>query len=163
MRRGVRIGVDVGRARVGVARSDRDGLLATPVETIQRASTDVVARLRAIAAELEAVEAVVGLPISLSGGDTASTQDARDIAALLAASMPVRLVDERLSTVTASAGMRAAGKSSRQQRSSIDQAAAVVILQHALDSERSAGRAPGELLHTADDDERGDAAATRED
>lgn len=151
MRRGVRIGVDVGRARVGVARSDRDGLLATPVETIQRASTDVVARLRAIAVELDAVEAVVGLPISLSGGDTASTQDARDIAALLAASMPVRLVDERLSTVTASAGMRAAGKSSRQQRSSIDQAAAVVILQHALDSERSAGRAPGELLDAARD------------
>lgn len=161
MRRGVRIGVDVGRARVGVARSDRDGLLATPVETIQRASTDVVARLREIAAELDAVEAVVGLPISLSGGDTASTQDARDMAALLAASMPVRLVDERLSTVTASAGMRAAGKSSRQQRSSIDQAAAVVILQHALDSERAAGRAPGELLHT--DDHRGTAAATRED
>lgn len=158
MRRGVRIGVDVGRARVGVARSDRDGLLATPVETIQRASTDVVARLRAIAVELDAVEAVVGLPISLSGGDTASTQDARDIAALLAASMPVRLVDERLSTVTASAGMRAAGKSSRQQRSSIDQAAAVVILQHALDSERSAGRAPGELLDAVDG--QGGAAAS---
>lgn len=161
MRRGVRIGVDVGRARVGVARSDRDGLLATPLETIQRASTDVVARLREIAAELEAVEAVVGLPISLAGSDTASTQDARDMARLLAASMPVRLVDERLSTVTASAGMRAAGKSSRQQRSSIDQAAAVVILQHALDSERAAGRAPGELLHT--DDRSGTAAATRED
>jgi putative holliday junction resolvase len=161
MRQGVRIGVDVGRARVGVARSDRDGLLATPVETIQRASTDVVARLRQIAAELDAIEAVVGLPISLSGGDTPSTQDARDIAALLASAMPVRLVDERLSTVTASAGMRAAGKSSRQQRSSIDQAAAVVILQHALDSERAAGRAPGELLST-EDHESGD-AATRED
>ena len=162
MRQGVRIGVDVGRARVGVARSDRDGLLATPVETIQRASTDVVARLRRIAAELDAIEAVVGLPISLSGGDTPSTQDARDIAALLAAAMPVRLVDERLSTVTASAGMRAAGKSSRQQRSSIDQAAAVVILQHALDSERAAGRAPGELLPTGND-ERGGDVATRED
>lgn len=161
MRRGVRIGVDVGRARVGVARSDRDGLLATPVETIQRESTDVVARLRAIAVELEAVEAVVGLPISLSGADTPSTQDARDVAALLAAAMPVRLVDERLSTVTASAGMRAAGRSSRQQRSSIDQAAAVVILQHALDSERTAGRAPGALL-LPDNDERGEAAA-RED
>lgn len=159
MRRGVRIGVDVGRARVGVARCDRDGLLATPVETIQRASTDVVARLREIAVELDAVEAVVGLPISLSGGDTASTQDARDIAALLAASMPVRLVDERLSTVAASAGMRAAGKSSRQQRSSIDQAAAVVILQHALDSERSGGRAPGELLDVADGTSGGDAAS----
>lgn len=146
MRRGVRIGVDVGRARVGVARCDRDGLLATPVETIQRASVDVVARLREIAAELDAIEAVVGLPISLSGGDTPSTQDARDMAAQLAEAMPVRLVDERLSTVSASAGMRAAGKSSKQQRQSIDQAAAVVILQHALDSERAAGRAPGELL-----------------
>ncbi|WP_413319871.1 Holliday junction resolvase RuvX [Agrococcus sp. 1P02AA] len=146
MRRGVRIGVDVGRARVGVARSDRDGLLATPVETIQRAAVDPVARLRELATELDAVEAVVGLPISLSGGDTPSTQDAREMAAELAATMPVRLVDERLSTVTASAGMRASGKSTRQQRATIDQAAAVVILQHALDSERASGRAPGELL-----------------
>lgn len=146
MRRGVRIGVDVGRARVGVARSDVDGMLATPVETIQRASVEPVGRLLEIARELDAVEAVVGLPISLSGGDTPSTQDARDMAAMLAASMPVRLVDERLSTVTASAGMRASGKSSRQQRATIDQAAAVVILQHALDSERASGRTPGELL-----------------
>jgi putative Holliday junction resolvase len=146
VRRGIRIGVDVGRARVGVARCDPDGLIATPVETIQRADVDVVPRLAAIAAELDAIEAVVGLPISLSGADTPSTQDARDIAAALAAAIPVRLVDERLSTVTASAGMRAAGRSARQQRASIDQAAAVVILQHALDSERSAGRAPGELL-----------------
>ncbi|MDR7234592.1 Holliday junction resolvase RuvX [Agrococcus sp. BE272] len=146
MRRGVRIGVDVGRARVGVARCDLDGLLATPVETIQRADVDPVARLAAIAEELGAIEAVVGLPISLSGADTPSTQDARDMAAALARSLPVRLVDERLSTVTASAGMRAAGRSSRQQRQSIDQAAAVVILQHALDSERTAGRAPGEEL-----------------
>lgn len=146
MRRGVRIGVDVGRARVGVARCDRDGLLATPVETIQRASGDPVARLREIAAELDAIEAVVGLPISLSGGDTASTQDAREMAQQLAAALPVRLVDERLSTVTAAAGMRASGKSSRQQRATIDQAAAVVILQHALDSERASGRLPGELL-----------------
>ncbi|WP_072313599.1 Holliday junction resolvase RuvX [Agrococcus sp. Marseille-P2731] len=156
MRRGVRIGVDVGRARVGVSRCDRDGLLATPVETIQRASTEPVARLAEIAAELEAVEAVVGLPISLSGGDTPSTQDAREMAAMLAATMPVRLVDERLSTVTASAGMRASGKSTRQQRAAIDQAAAVVILQHALDSERAAGRAPGELLSS------GEHAAERE-
>ncbi|SDR67101.1 Holliday junction resolvase RuvX [Agrococcus carbonis] len=147
MRRGVRIGVDVGRARVGVARCDPDGLLATPVETIQRATVDPVARLRELAAELDAIEAVVGLPISLSGGDTPSTQDARDMAAQLAATMPVRLVDERLSTVTASAGMRASGRSAKQQRQTIDQAAAVVILQHALDSERAAGRAPGELVH----------------
>ncbi len=158
MRRGARLGVDVGRARVGVARSDRDGLLAVPVETIQRASVDVVTRLVQLAEEHEAIEAVVGLPVSLSGGDTPSTQDARDVAALLAERVPVRLVAERLSTVTASAGMRAAGRSAKQQRSAIDQAAAVVILQHALDSERAAGRPPGELLSTGGDD-----AASRED
>lgn len=156
MRRGVRLGVDVGKARVGVARCDLDGLLATPVETIQRAQVDPVARLTQLAQELGAVEAVVGLPLSLSGGDTPSTEDARQMAQALAQALPVRLVDERLSTVTASAGMRASGRSARQQRSQIDQAAAVVILQHALDSERTAGRAPGELLTP------GDAAAQRD-
>ena len=146
MRQGVRLGVDVGRVRVGVARSDRDGLLATPVETIQRTELDaLVARMRELAAEVDAVELVVGLPLSLSGGDTPSTQDARDVAQALAAIAPVRLVDERLSTVTAQAGMRQAGRSTRRQKGVIDQAAAVVILQHALDAER-AGRLPGMMV-----------------
>ena len=146
MRPGVRLGVDVGRVRVGVARSDRDGLLATPVETIQRDGLDgLVARVRELATEVDAVELVVGLPLSLSGGDTASTQDARDVAAALAAVAPVRLVDERLSTVTAQAGMRLAGRSTRRQKGVIDQAAAVVILQHALDAERG-GRLPGMMV-----------------
>lgn len=151
MRQGVRLGIDVGRVRVGVARSDRDGLLATPVETIQRDGVDgVVERLAALVDELDVVELVVGLPLSLSGGDTPSTQDARDVAAALARVAPVRLVDERLSTVTAQAGMRQAGRSTRQQRSVIDQAAAVVILQHALDVERS-GRLPGMMVDHEED------------
>ncbi len=151
MRQGVRLGIDVGRVRVGVARSDRDGLLATPVETIQREGVDgVVERLAALVDELDVVELVVGLPLSLSGGDTPSTQDARDVAAALARVAPVRLVDERLSTVTAQAGMRQAGRSTRQQRSVIDQAAAVVILQHALDVERS-GRLPGMMVDHEED------------
>lgn len=146
MRQGVRLGVDVGRVRVGVARSDRDGLLATPVETIQRDDVaGVVRRIGALVDELDVVELVVGLPLSLSGGDTPSTQDARDVATALAAVAPVRLVDERLSTVTAQSAMRQAGRSSRRQRSVIDQAAAVVILQHALDAER-AGRVPGMMV-----------------
>lgn len=151
MRPGVRLGIDVGRVRVGVARSDRDGLLATPVETIHRDGLDdLVQRIRALADELDVVELVVGLPLSLSGGDTASTQDARDVAAALAAVAPVRLVDERLSTVTAQAGMRQAGRSARRQRAVIDQAAAVVILQHALDAER-AGRVPGMMVDHEED------------
>lgn len=151
MRQGVRLGVDVGRVRVGVARSDRDGLLATPVETIQRVDVDgVVRRIGELVVELDVVELVVGLPLSLSGGDTASTQDARDVAAALAAVAPVRLVDERLSTVTAQSAMRQAGRSTRRQKAVIDQAAAVVILQHALDAER-AGRVPGMMVDHEED------------
>lgn len=147
MRPGARLGIDVGRVRVGVARSDADGMLALPVETIRRAEQQaLVARIRELAVEHEAIEAVVGLPLSLSGADTASTTDAREIAQAIAAVMPVRLVDERLSTVMAAQGMRAAGRSARSQRSEIDQAAAVVILQHALDVERTIGTAPGVVL-----------------
>ena len=146
MRRGARLGIDVVRARVGVAKSDADGLLATPVETVQRGADTpaAVARVLALAAEYDVMELVVGLPLSLSGGDTPSTQDARAFAALLAGgNLPVRLVDERLSTVTAQSAMRANGRKAKQQRSVIDQAAAVVILQHALDAERASGTAPG--------------------
>ncbi len=147
MRRGVRLGVDVGKARIGVARCDRDGILATPVETVVRGSGDV-ARLLALQAEYDAVEIVVGLPLSLSGGSTASTDDARGFAAALAhaATVPVRLVDERLSTVTAHAQLRDNGRSTRTSRAVVDQVAAVIILQNALDSERSAGHPPGVLV-----------------
>ncbi|MDM4763250.1 Holliday junction resolvase RuvX [Galbitalea sp. SE-J8] len=158
MRRGVRLGVDVGRARIGVARCDPDGLLATPVETVPRGRGDVD-RIRSLATEHGAVELIVGLPLSLSGAETPSTDDARAFAARLATAdgPAVRLVDERLSTVTAQGAMRAAGRSTRSSRSVIDQAAAVVILQHALDAERSSGRAPGTIVAAAARD-RGDAA-----
>lgn len=147
MRSGVRIGVDVGKVRIGVARSDFHGMLATPVETVQRGSGDI-ARILAIATEIDAAEYVVGLPIALSGGDTPSTGDAREFAARLAAAsaVPVRMVDERLSTVSAHSAMRASGKSTRQSRSVIDQVAAVIILQHALDFERSSDTAPGVVV-----------------
>lgn len=146
-RPGVRLGIDVGKARVGVARSDPDGLLATPVETVARdlgGDTDIAA-IAAIAAEIGVVELVVGLPIALSGKDTASTQDAREFAARLTAAtgLPGRLVDERLTTVTAHSALRSAGKRQKQTRSIVDQVAAVILLQYALDAERGSGRAPG--------------------
>jgi putative Holliday junction resolvase len=144
MRSGVRIGIDVGRARVGVARSDRDGLLATPVETVARDDA-TLERMRRLIAELDPMEIVVGLPISLSGADTASTTDAREFATELAAAsgVPVRLVDERLSTVTAQRQLRESGRRAKGSRPVIDQAAAVIILQNALDSERSSDLPPG--------------------
>ncbi|MFF2633553.1 Holliday junction resolvase RuvX [Microbacterium sp. NPDC058021] len=143
-RRGVRIGVDVGKARVGVARCDPDGMLATPVETVPR-NEHSVARVREIAAEYDATELLVGLPLNLRGEDTPSTADARAFAAALAEAgdPPVRLVDERLSTVSAHAALRQSGRSQRDSRSIVDQVAAVVLLQHALDVEKSTGRPPG--------------------
>ncbi|AYF99118.1 Holliday junction resolvase RuvX [Protaetiibacter intestinalis] len=156
MRRGVRIGVDVGRARVGVARCDPDGLLATPLETLPR-DERTVAGILAHAGEWDAVELVVGLPLSLSGGDTASTADAREVADALAGAteLPVRLVDERLSTVTAHRQLQAGGRRAKGSRSVIDQVAAVIILQNALDSERTSGRPPGTLVHRTKDPDSG--------
>jgi putative holliday junction resolvase len=144
-RRGVRIGVDVGQARVGVARCDPDGLLATPVETVPRREGDPVARILEIAEEWNAMELVVGLPVNLRGEDTASTTDARGFATELATrgSRSVRLVDERLSTVSAHAALRDSGRSQRSSRRIVDQVAAVVLLQHALDVEKQTGRSPG--------------------
>ena len=144
MRPGVRLGVDVGKARVGIARCDRDGLLATPVATLARADADERS-FRLLVEEHEAMEVVVGLPLSLSGGDTPSTADARELAASIATwvDIPVRLVDERLSTVSAQRALQASGRKTRGSRPVIDQVAAVIILQNALDAERSAGRPPG--------------------
>jgi putative Holliday junction resolvase len=153
MRRGRRIAVDVGDARIGVASCDPDGLLATPVETVP-AGKKSVGRLTAIVAEYEAIEVVVGLPRSLSGREGPAAAKVRDYAAQLAARVypvPVRLVDERMTTVTATAGMRAAGVKSKQGRSRIDQAAAVVILQSALETEKTSGRPPGETVQPATD------------
>ena len=147
MRHGVRLGIDVGKARVGVARSDSHGMLATPVETVTRDAGGVtdVARIAAICRELEPIEIVVGLPLALSGSHTASTNDAVEFAAALdrALDIPIRLVDERLSTVSAQSALRASGRKAKTQRPVIDQVAATIILQHALDTERASGKPPG--------------------
>lgn len=151
MRQGARLGIDVGRARIGVARCDAGGLLAVPVETVQRAADGDadVRRILELADEFGAIELVVGNPLSLSGAATASTEDAIGFAGRLAAGgVPVRLVDERLSTVSAQQALRATGKSSRSQRPIVDQVAAVIILQHAIDAERALGSEPGRLLTT---------------
>ena len=146
-RRGARLGIDVGKVRIGVARSDPDGMLAVPVETVPRSET-AVARILELADEYSAVELLVGLPISMSGGETASTADARDFAQLLAnaASVPLRMVDERLSTVSAHQALRSSGRSQRSSRSIVDQVAAVVLLQQALDVEKHTGSPPGTSL-----------------
>ena len=147
MRPGVRLGIDVGTARIGVARSDLHGMLATPVETVPRGAGDI-ARIRELVSEIDAVEIIVGLPLALSGRETASTGDAKEFAGRLstACAVPVRLVDERLSTVSANSALRASGRNEKNSRSVVDQVAAVIILQHALDFERSADSPSGAVV-----------------
>jgi putative holliday junction resolvase len=148
MRRGVRIGVDVGSVRVGVAQSDPDGLIATPCETVSRDPDHGrdLARIAELVVECDALEVIVGLPRSLSGSEGAAAEAARKYAVAIAwrvAPVPVRVVDERLSTVSATRSLRDAGVKGRRHRPVVDQAAAVVILQSALDAERASGREPG--------------------
>lgn len=147
MRKGRRLAIDVGDARIGVASCDPDGILATPVETVP--GRDIPAaqrRLKQLVEEYEPIEIVVGFPRSLTGGEGPAAVKVRGFAQELArivVPVPVRLVDERMTTVTASQGLRASGVKSKKGRSVIDQAAAVIILQQALESERVSGKAPG--------------------
>jgi putative Holliday junction resolvase len=146
--RGPRLAVDVGTVRVGLAVSDPDGLIATPVATLARGSGDVAA-IVAETRERGAQTVYVGLPRHLSGAEGASAAAARAYAVTLAsavAPVPVRLVDERMSTVSAHRALTAAGRPGRRHRAVVDQAAAVVILQDALDAERATGRRPGERV-----------------
>lgn len=153
MRHGTRLGLDPGDARIGVARSDPTGFLATPVETVRRGRGDV-SRLRRLVAESEAVEVVVGLPRSLSGREGPSAVKVREFALTLARQIdpvPVRLCDERLTTVSAESMLRDRGRKGQDRRSVVDMAAAVLILQNALDTERASGNAPGEIVEVNDE------------
>ena len=151
VRTGVRHAIDLGSARVGVARCDPDGLLATPLATVRRGRGDLD-RLAALAAEQGAMEVIVGLPTGLSGRPGAAAAGARTFAVSLAgrlAPVPVRLVDERFTTVLAHDALRQSGRGSRERRAHVDKAAAALILQGALDTERSTGEPAGELVAPA--------------
>jgi putative Holliday junction resolvase len=148
VRAGVRIGIDLGSVRIGVAASDPSGLLAVPLETVPHDGRDLD-RIAAIAVEREALELVLGLPRTLSGVEGSSARTVRDYSVTLArrvAPRVVRLVDERLTTVSAEQDLRNAGVRGRRARTVVDQLAAVAILQAALDAERSTGSPPGETV-----------------
>jgi putative Holliday junction resolvase len=146
----VRIGVDVGSVRVGVAACDPDGVLATPLRTLRRASDESdIQAIAELAVERDALEVVVGLPLSLDGSERVAAETARGWAKALRRRSPglaIRLIDERMTTVDAHRAMQASGLRERQRRDIVDQQAAVLILQSALDSERVSGQPSGELL-----------------
>ena len=150
VRQGVRLAVDVGSVRVGVARSDPGGILASPLAVLAPGPGHLD-QLAKLAVSADAIEVIVGLPTSLSGRDGPAAHGARSFAAELAgrvAPVPVRLVDERFTTTQAHEALRRGGRDSRARRRVVDAAAAAVLLQSALDAERTTGHPPGELVGT---------------
>ena len=147
LHRGARIAIDVGSVRVGVARSDPDGILAVPECTLPR-DARTLAAIAGLISDYEAVIVYVGLPLGLDGRVGAAGTSAQEFAAALAEAVdvPVHLVDERLSTVEAQRSLQSAGRSTRESRSYIDQAAAVVILEAALARERADGTRAGRAV-----------------
>jgi len=148
MRTGVRLAVDVGSVRIGVARCDPGGILASPLTVVARGRGDLDT-LAGLAASHGAVEIIVGLPATLAGREGASAAAAREFASALAGRVtpvPVRLVDERFTTTTAHTALRLGGRDARARRQVVDKAAAAVLLQAALEAERSTGRPPGQLV-----------------
>ncbi|PNI09663.1 Holliday junction resolvase RuvX [Arthrobacter sp. AFG7.2] len=145
---GIKLGVDVGTVRVGVAICDPDSILATPYKTLDRnarknSDVRVIANL---VQELGAVQVIVGLPRTMKGEEGSSARMATDYALLLAVelaaralSVPVNLVDERLSSVSAHRNLHEAGMSGRNHRKVVDQVAAAGILQHAIDMQKTRG------------------------
>ena len=139
---GRRLGIDVGSVRVGVALSDPSPFLATPLVTLirdEQAGRDLD-QLVELIAEHNVVEAIVGLPTTLAGRQGTAAQAAQTYASALAArvDVPVRLADERLTTVSAARMLTQRGVRGQRQRAVIDQAAAVEILQTWLDARAAA-------------------------
>jgi putative Holliday junction resolvase len=147
MLRGVRFGVDVGSVRIGVAKCDPDGMLATPLETIAAGET-AIPKIIDLILEHAPIAVYIGNPLSLNGQVTQSTIGASEFALALVSAIAghpeieeieVRLIDERLSTVSAQRGLHEVGRTQKTSREVIDQAAAIIILEHALGSEKRQG------------------------
>ncbi|MFE4195151.1 Holliday junction resolvase RuvX [Paenarthrobacter sp. NPDC056912] len=166
---GIKLGVDVGTVRVGVAICDPDAILATPFKTVGRdakKNSDVRVVVK-LAAELSAVQIFVGLPRTMKGEERSSAQMATQYADVLAAELlragldvPVNLVDERLSTVTAHRNLHEAGMSSKNHRKVVDQVAAAGILQHAIDMQKARGTDVGRRVQVPAQSEKPSSAPT---
>ena len=147
MIQGARLAIDYGERRIGIAKSDNSRLIASPVVTLDNSESteNVYSVIKDIVTESNAMLVYIGLPLHLSGKESASSEKARVFAGLLKQHLPqeiqIRLLDERLTTSSAVGELKNAGlKSSRE---SIDQLAAVKILEFALEVERLSGEAAG--------------------
>jgi len=138
MQRGRRIAFDYGDVRIGVAVSDPDSILSSPLTTLKAADKTLAKQISQILADIEPVVIYVGRPALLSGNDGAATDKALEFASLLATitQVPVEMIDERMSTISAARNLREAGRSAKESKDAIDMAAAVAILEFAIDIEK---------------------------
>ena len=147
MDRGSRLAIDVGTVRIGLAVSDPDSILSTPLPALIRSKllAETLQEILSLITDNGVVEVFIGDPLSLSGSETESTKDARQFANQLAelTSVPVRLVDERLTTVTASSKLRLNGLNAKTAKGLIDSASAVEILEQALNITKQSGKPAG--------------------
>ena len=154
MRPGRRLAVDVGTVRIGVAACDSECIIASGLETVAREAeiSSAIDSLLTLINEVNPIEIYVGLPANLSGSHSKSTFDAIQFAKALQGktTVPLRFIDERLTSVTANANLRASGKNSKNSRHVVDQVAATIILEQALSMERSLGYAPGKSIEEID-------------
>lgn len=155
MRSGRRLAIDVGKVRIGVAASDFHAILASGLDTVTRGE-DLEPSLRRIVElvnEIEPIEIYIGLPVSMSGNHSASTDDAvhfaRELSSLVSAE--IRFIDERLTTITAANALKMSGRDSKSGRQIIDQIAATVILEQAMEQEKSTGNRPGKAMGEIDE------------
>lgn len=150
MRRGVRLALDLGSVRTGVARCDASATLCSPFAVWQASSAvEILPLLRSVLAEEDVLEVIVGLPTNLKGAQGLAAENIREIASELKQALPelaIRLVDERMTTAAARKQLQSAGYTTRNDRSLIDAASAAILLEDALEAERRQGTAPGELL-----------------
>jgi putative Holliday junction resolvase len=138
MERGRRIAFDYGDVRIGVAVSDPDSILSSPLTTLKATDKTLVKQLSQILSEIEPVAIYVGRPALLSGNDGAATEKALEFVSLLATitQIPIEMIDERMSTVSAARNLREAGRNAKDAKNAIDMAAAVAILEFAIDLEK---------------------------
>ena len=149
MRRGSRFALDLGSVRIGVAKCDPEAILASPFAVWPAEGDWIHGQLVVAVEQWQPIEIVVGNPINLAGAESSAAAAARQIARVIAKSLPlipIRLVDERMTTAAARKQLQAAGHTTRTDRALIDAAAATVLLEDALQSERLRGNPPGEVI-----------------
>lgn len=138
MQRGRRIAFDYGDVRIGVAVSDPDSILSSPLITLKASERNLGKQISEILSEIEPVVIYVGRPALLSGNDGVATDKAMEFVALLGSitQIPIEMIDERMSTISAARNLREAGRTAEDSKNAIDMAAAVAILDFAIEIEK---------------------------